>query len=77
MALFMDEVTVNWVSPIKKEHEHKYISGEPWFCNKCERPWQGDKSRMIEYLANFPLIGCTRKVCPYCKNRGGKNDKSS
>ena len=77
MAVFTDELTVNWVSPIKKEHKHKYLSGEPWFCNKCKRPWQGEKVRIIEYLANFPLIGCTFKICPSCESKGARNEKYS
>tara|TARA_Y100000310_G_C20638884_1_gene792764 strand:- start:1601 stop:1834 length:234 start_codon:yes stop_codon:yes gene_type:complete len=77
MAVFRDELTINWTSAIEKGSKNRYLPDEPWFCNKCERPWQGDKSRMIEYLANFPLIGCTHRMCPSCKNKGGKNDKSS
>tara|TARA_R100000963_G_C4627451_1_gene93340 strand:- start:885 stop:1118 length:234 start_codon:yes stop_codon:yes gene_type:complete len=77
MGVFRDDLMVNWTSAIEKGNKISYAPDEPWFCNKCERPWQGDKSRLIEYLARFPLIGCTHKTCPSCESKGARNEKYS
>ena len=70
MIIERSDYKVNWLSDIEKVSKLRrdvYHRTEPWLCNVCEKVWQGETSRMIEYLADFPKIGCSHRSCHKCK----------
>ena len=70
MIIGRTDFTVNWLSDIEKvskAKKGKYYKTEPWLCKKCGNVWQGETKRMIEYLSDFPKIGCSHRTCHECK----------
>ena len=76
MIIERNDYKVNWLSDIEKVPKLKrgaYHRTEPWLCNVCEKVWQGETRRMIEYLADFRLADRTIEVTigvGICLDRG-------
>jgi len=74
----MIEMEEDWrvqLSPVlsKKNNQYRTIrrKDEPYLCSECSRVWQpyygGTKN--VDYLLDFPKIGCTKRICTPCKNK--------
>lgn len=47
----------------------KYNKEEPYHCMSCNTAWQYKPQIKCEYLRDFPKLGCTVKICPFCKQK--------
>lgn len=48
----------------------KRAFAEPYVCKMCNRAWQhsGATIMYMEYLDNFPKLGCSLKTCKRCSS---------
>ena len=74
MEEFTDDWRVQNVSALSKknnQYRKRIRQEEPYLCKKCNRAWQpyygGTKN--VDYLLNFPKLGCTDRTCTPCKDK--------
>lgn len=69
MIISKSDRVIDWLSDIEKipTVRKRYKITEPYVCTECDKVWQGDGWRMVDYLVDFPRTGCTPKICFHCK----------
>lgn len=74
----MAEILEDWrvqLSPVLSKKNNQYRQKkkheEPYLCKECNKVWQpyygGTKN--VDYLLDFPKLGCYAKICNPCKNK--------
>ena len=71
MGEFTDDWRVQHVTALSKknnQYRKRHRKDEPYLCPKCDKVWQSfyGGATTVDYLADFPKIGCTDKVCKPC-----------
>ena len=74
----MEELTDDWrvqhvtaLSKKNNQYRKRIRKEEPYLCRKCNMVWQpyygGTKN--VDYLLEFPKLGCTDRICTPCKSK--------
>ena len=52
-----------------KTYKRRSIT-EPYICPTCKKVWQhaGATGSHMEYIYEFPKLGCSKRICSQCKD---------
>lgn len=74
MTKFLDDWRVQYTDNLCKknnQYRKRHRKDEPFLCPECDRVWQHyyPGTSTVDYLVDFPRLGCTDKICLTCKNK--------
>ena len=74
----MSEMEEDWrvqLSPVLSKKNNQYRKrrrkDEPYLCSECSKVWQPYYGGIdnVDYLIDFPKLGCTDRTCTPCKDK--------